>query len=460
LKARTLYALFVSACVTASVQAEAPRLVVHEWGTFTSFQDAEGRTIQGINVDDEPVPRFVHRLRDFQTFRTTAMPAIWSQGAPRCYPGVTLRLETPVLYFYPPVGWQATAFDVRATFNGGWLTEFYPFAATEGMNVQKVVDGDTRGSLLWHQVRLDPNAASLKPKTNSHVWLAPREVRSTVIVNDATREAEKYLFYRGVGSLDAPIVARGEGGKLHISLRDNETGLERLPRLWVVEVLPDKRVRYQTLEPKGGTVVAPAFPMASDKQASHLDSLNRDLSAALTSNGLYADEAAAMLATWRLSYFESEGLRVFFLLPQSWTDGRLPLSISTPADITRVMVGRVELVTSHQREVLQKLDALPDKAFAVTPLYRGQDPVVHRLLQEGGRTHAEIYRAAGREVPEALQLYESLGRFRDALLAHEWQNESDTARRARLKYMMQAFGACLNDLREPQITEAKLSTVP
>ena len=116
MKARALYALFVSACVTASVQAEAPPLVVHEWGTFTSFQDAEGRTIQGINVDDEPVPRFVHRLRDFQTFRTTAMPAIWSQGAPRCYPGVTLRLETPVLYFYPPVGWQATPFDVRATF--------------------------------------------------------------------------------------------------------------------------------------------------------------------------------------------------------------------------------------------------------------------------------------------------------------------------------------------------------
>ncbi len=348
-----------------SASAAAPPLVVHEWGTFTSFQDDQGRTIHGINVDDEPVPRFVHRLRDFQTFRTTAMPAIWSQGAPRCYPGVTLRLETPVLYFYPPVGWQATPFDVRATFNGGWLTEFYPSAATEGMNVQKVVAGDTRGSLLWRQVRLDPNAASLKPQTNSHVWLAPREVRSTVIVNDATREAEKYLFYRGVGNLDAPIVVRGEGGKLHISLRANETGLERLPRLWVVEVLPDKRVRYQTVEPKGRTAVAPAFPMASDKQSSHLDSLNRELSAALTREGLYADEAAAMLATWRLSYFESEGLRVFFLLPQSWTDGRLPLSISTPADITRVMVGRIELVTSHQREVLQKLDALPDNAFAV-----------------------------------------------------------------------------------------------
>jgi len=455
---RTILALLTAGLSIAAARAASPPLVVHEWGTFTSFQDEQGRTIQGINVDDEPVPRFVHRLRDFQTFRTTAMPAIWSQGAPRCYPGVTLRLETPVLYFYPPVGWQAMPFDVRATFHGGWLTEFYPSAATEGMNVQKVVDGDTRGSLLWRQVRLDPDAASLKPKTNSHVWLAPREVRSTVVVNDATREAEKYLFYRGVGNLDAPIVVRAEDGKLHISLRDDETGLERLPRLWVVEVLPDKRVRYQALEPKGSSTVAPAFPMVSDKQASHLDSLNRELSAALIGEGLFSDEAAAMLATWRLSYFESGGLRVFFLLPQAWTDARLPLSITTPARITRVMVGRVELVTAQQREVLQKLDALPDTAFAVTPLYRAGDPMVHRLLQEGGRTHGEIYRAAGREIPESLQLYESLGRFRDALLAHEWQNESDVARRARLRYMMQAFGACLNDLPEPQITDAKPTT--
>ena len=124
----------------AAVHAASPPLVVHEWGTFTSFQDAKGKTIAGINVDDEPVPEFVHRLKDFENFQTTSMPAVWFQGAPRCYPGVTLRLETPVLYFYPPAGWQAAPFDVRATFVGGWLTEFYPAATTEGMDVLTAVD--------------------------------------------------------------------------------------------------------------------------------------------------------------------------------------------------------------------------------------------------------------------------------------------------------------------------------
>ena len=38
------------------------KLVVHEWGTFTSLQDEAGEAIGGINADDEPVPRFVRRL--------------------------------------------------------------------------------------------------------------------------------------------------------------------------------------------------------------------------------------------------------------------------------------------------------------------------------------------------------------------------------------------------------------
>ena len=50
---------------------------------------------------------------------------------------------------------------------------------------------------------------------------------------------------------------------------------------------------------------------------SSLEQLRRELADALTEQGLYADEAAAMLETWRLSYFESQGLRAFFLLPHA-----------------------------------------------------------------------------------------------------------------------------------------------
>ena len=42
------------------VAAGSDRLIVHEWGTFTELQDFAGTSLNGINTDDEPVPRFVH----------------------------------------------------------------------------------------------------------------------------------------------------------------------------------------------------------------------------------------------------------------------------------------------------------------------------------------------------------------------------------------------------------------
>src|SRR4051812_4817647 len=76
--------------------------IIHEWGTFTSLQNERGEAIGGINTDDEPVPQFVHRLANFILLRPTEIPAFFCQGAPRCHPDVTMRLETPVIYFHPP----------------------------------------------------------------------------------------------------------------------------------------------------------------------------------------------------------------------------------------------------------------------------------------------------------------------------------------------------------------------
>src|ERR1043166_6856700 len=50
----------VFAGLTVGLQAQP--LVGHEWGTFTSLQDEEGRTLDGINTDDEPVPSFCHDM--------------------------------------------------------------------------------------------------------------------------------------------------------------------------------------------------------------------------------------------------------------------------------------------------------------------------------------------------------------------------------------------------------------
>jgi len=438
---KKLAALVLIATATTA-HAGSPNLVVHEWGTFTSFQDASGATISGINVDDEPVPKFVHRLSQQLVVTTRSTPATWSQGAPVCHRDVTLRLETPVLYFYPQGGSAIPALDVRASFNGGWLTEFYPFADAENPGFPGTLDEKSVGVLQWKSLRLAENTDKL-PSTREHVWLAPRAVHSAVITESRSQEAEKYLFYRGVGHLDAPLEVVEKDGSLTIQPR--LATFRPFPELWVIRVQPDGRVRYVHMPAAGQGAVRVRIPADNSSSPSDRDALYTEIADALVKQGLYREEALAMLETWELSYFESEGTRVMFILPRAWTDAQLPLSISAPADITRVMLGRIELVSAYQRAKLKRLMELPETAFALTPLYT-ENMAVLRSVQAGNTSHADLYRSIGRDVPEALQLYDQLGRFRDAWLAYEWNSTRDAERRARLELVMTKFSACIGAL--------------
>jgi hypothetical protein len=390
----------------AATKAVFADLLVHEWGTFTSFQDRGGRTIGGINVDDEPVPEFVHRATEIRVLSAEppSPTAAVSKGTPSCHPDVTLRLETPVMYFYPQPGFDPNVpIDVRADFPGGWLTEFFPNAKATVPGFPKRLESSDLGSLQWRGLRLVAHPSAPLPETTEEVWLAPRKVRSTVVATDDERE--KYLFYRGVGNRDAPIVVRQSGDTLTITPRDGEKTLSKLPPMWLVQVLGDGRVWYRSISGQGSK--AKVSVLDRGDEAGDLNGLRKKLAAALVAHGLFADEAHAMLETWQQSYFASPGTRLFFLLPQAWTDANLPLTLSTSADKVRVMLGRIELVSATQQATLEKIYDLPDS-----------------------------------DLSSARQTYTSLGRFRDALLVHEWHSTSDPARRSRIQAVMRSFSSC------------------
>src|SRR5204862_6526590 len=70
-----------------------------------------------------------------------------------------------------------------------------------------------------------------------------------------------------------------------------------------------------------------------------------ELEQILIANGLFDREARAMVDTWRDSWFE-EGARLIYVVPRPIVDAILPLDIApAPTSITRVFVGRMELVT-------------------------------------------------------------------------------------------------------------------
>jgi hypothetical protein len=56
-----------------------------------------------------------------------------------------------------------------------------------------------------------------------------------------------------------------------------------------------------------------------------------------------------MIQTWWASYFESDGLRVFWILPTATTESILPLTVNPPPKKTvRVIVGRSEVLRPQQ----------------------------------------------------------------------------------------------------------------
>ena len=57
---KTLPSLLALVAVLYSPLQAAGPVIVHEWGTFTSLQDENGKALGGINVDDEPAPYFVY----------------------------------------------------------------------------------------------------------------------------------------------------------------------------------------------------------------------------------------------------------------------------------------------------------------------------------------------------------------------------------------------------------------
>ncbi len=359
--------------IVSNVTSASPDpLVVHEWGTFTSLQDETGRTIGGINTDDEPLPNFVHDLLRGRTDASEG--SIFSKGLPGgSRSEITMRLETPVIYFHRPHGSAPQAVDVSVQFLGGLLSQFYPDATTnvDQSDLFPTIDVKTLGMLRWSGIRVGTNVAG--PKTDSHVWLAPRNVDADD-VTASSGESERYLFYRGVGHIDAPILAKRGGPDLTFEIPERYRMVNsvnwRIAKLWLAKFDSDGSCHAVDLGPldEAGALAA-TIPSAQTQHHMDLQQLRTSMKQALVYAGLFDDEADAMLSTWEKSYFKSGGLRLFYLVPRDWTDRFLPLKLSVDAKIDRVMMGRLELVSPEQRNALHQIAGMQSISTQMKPAW-------------------------------------------------------------------------------------------
>lgn len=227
---------------------------------------------------------------------------------------------------------------MEVEFPGGWISEFYPAAAVTapGLGEGRIRPGET-GRLSWKSLQLGGMANG--PETTLPVWLIPREVDAPSVRTEGG-ETERYLFYRGVANIEAPVRIRREGELLKMS------GKTRLA--WLADFRGDGTAAFRRAESEMPAVF-------SGHSRENLEKLRVEMRDELLREGLFPKEAEAMLNTWEDSYFRSRGLRLFYLVPRGWTDRHLPLKITPKAEVVRAMIGRIEVVTPAQRRSLESI---------------------------------------------------------------------------------------------------------
>jgi hypothetical protein len=185
---------------------------------------------------------------------------------------------------------------------------------------------------------------------------------------NSTPEYEKFIFYRGVGSFSTPLKVTMPEAPASlpavVTVQLANESKERLRHLFVLHLAKQAGgfVYIDGLSP-GEKRTVPIDSRADELPLAQLvERLGQSMENALTEEGLYRREAAAMVKTWRDSWFEEEGVRVLYTLPRAWTDRTLPLSLSpAPKELVRVMLGRAEVLPPALE---QKLSSELSKATA------------------------------------------------------------------------------------------------
>ena len=129
--------------------------------------------------------------------------------------------------------------DVEVGFRGGWLTQYFPDAKAEVEGAKPgellpPLSNTTLGKLSWPGLVIN-GAGGKMPETTEGVWTAPRGAKSAPVTMG--NERETFLFYRGVGHLEAPVHVIRRGTNVEMQPAADQ----HIGPMWLVDVRPGSR---------------------------------------------------------------------------------------------------------------------------------------------------------------------------------------------------------------------------
>ena len=352
-----LFLLPLLTCNTVAAEppaASQKNLVVHEWGVFRIHDDVEMANADA-RAEWDSLPRFM-----YGQVSGRVVPINWGASEIR---------RRPVVFFHSP---QPVSLRMRIDFPGGMPGVWWPGTHSPARL------GNTRptiGSALEWNLRVKEALPGQKPQHNGFRevpkghWIEQmREVKCDEVYaifgeGPIDVDREKFVFYDG-------LFPQGKWLRVKVE-KDRVSLLSQVKHpvhdVTVIDRRGDGKLRVGRLAnlDAGAEIKAVEF-VEMDRatfSAAAADVLIGQLSAA----GLFKDEAASLLAACKRELLETDGVTVFYRLPQAEYENRLPMTL-TPRAESLVRVGLVH--HSHcepdfEAQVRKLVKQLDDAEFDV-----------------------------------------------------------------------------------------------
>ncbi len=322
-------------------------LVVHEWGTFTTLSSSSGEQYETPIHSLEALPDFVYH----QKFKCRYWDSKFNAES-ELFANVedaNTGMETPVVYFYSGT---ETEFRFDVQYQNGSVSSYYPRPSETEDFIVPVYNFQLKGHTgycSWKGKILapdDPEATLTHSNQQANaLWNHPRNVDANMV--EVEGQKEKYLFYRGFANYSCPIEVQNDlQGRVRVLNHMDKV----LPFFICTEYVNGELLvhHYGRLEPGA----CDGF-----SRNTQLDVVAADLMIeALIEEGLYRKEAEAMLATWNESYFQTPGMKVFWIVPRPIIDELLPVTMNpVPKEFERAFFGRIEVMEAAFEKEIQDL---------------------------------------------------------------------------------------------------------